>query len=90
LAQPYSAGSGKAESGCAGNESSHSAKPTPTAQRTENGCGQAATNIDCGEVIENTSENTSRAEAAALRQAVVRTALTQATAFIKAWNFQAF
>jgi len=90
LAQPYSAGSGKAESGCIGDESRQSAKPTHTAQRTENGCGQAATNIDCVEVIENTAENTSRAEAVALRQAAVRTALTKTVAFIKTWSFQAF
>jgi hypothetical protein len=85
LAQPYSAGSGKTEKRCVGNEGCQSAKSAHTSACTENACGQAATNIDVGEAIENTS----RAEAAALREAVVRSALTETIAPIKTWNFQA-
>jgi len=83
LAQPYSAGSGKAENRCIGNESCQSAEPVRTSARAKSyGC-QASAHTEVGEPIETTARTTT----VALGQAVVRSALTQTDPLIKTWNF---
>jgi hypothetical protein len=83
LAQPDSVGSGQAEKRCIGNESCQSATPQHAASHTESYSYQTPTHTEVGETIETTAST----EAVARGQAVVRTALTQAGALIKTWNF---